>query len=200
MLGMNLEELEVASPCHESWEAMTGDERSRFCSKCKLSVFNLSSMTRLEAETFVRSRQPSDETCIRFYRRFDGTVITRDCPVALRKRRLALLGLKTAATTTAAALVAAAIMVRPSSSSGGGSLRVVYENAKSKILMSCDQISHKFGITSLCNCRVMVMGAISVAPPRLPPAPPGTSSPATADPFLPQELPSEDPFAPTPSE
>ena len=197
---MNLEELEVASPCHESWETMAGDERSRHCAKCKLCVFNLSSMTRLEAETFIRSRQPSEETCIRFYRRFDGTVITQDCPVALRKRRLALLGVKTAATATAAALVASVIMVRSSSSSGGGSFEMAYENAKSKILMSCDQVSHKFGIRSLCNCRVMVMGAISVAPSWIPPTPPGHVSPSTGDPSLLPELPPTDPFAPNPAE
>lgn len=77
-----LDQVSIASPCHASWSDMSGDERARFCRHCKLNVYNLSDMTRDEAEAFVR--QSEGRTCVRFYRRHDGTILTRDCPVGLR--------------------------------------------------------------------------------------------------------------------
>ncbi|MCI0359887.1 MAG: hypothetical protein L0211_15530 [Planctomycetaceae bacterium] len=80
-----LDLVQVASPCHVAWEDMAGDERRRFCKHCNLPVYNLSDMPRAEAEAFVN--QAEGRTCIRFYRREDGTVLTRDCPVGLRAVR-----------------------------------------------------------------------------------------------------------------
>ena len=78
----------VASPCAASWDAMEGDGRVRFCRECNLHVYNLSGMTRREAEALVANAE--GRLCVRFYRRSDGTVITRNCPVGLRalKRRV----------------------------------------------------------------------------------------------------------------
>jgi hypothetical protein len=64
---------------------MKGDDRVRDCSQCKLSVYNLSAMSRQEAEALIREREGN--LCVRLYQRFDGTVITDDCPLALRKIR-----------------------------------------------------------------------------------------------------------------
>jgi hypothetical protein len=61
---------------------MNGDDRVRHCGECKLNVFNLSEMTRAEAERFIATRE--GRLCVRFYRRIDGTIITRDCPKGLR--------------------------------------------------------------------------------------------------------------------
>lgn len=85
-----LDGIAVASPCTVSWEGMTGDDQVRHCGSCRLNVYNLSEMTRAEAESLVRNRE--GRLCVRFYRRADGTVITRDCPVGLRaiRRRMAL--------------------------------------------------------------------------------------------------------------
>lgn len=79
---LSLDLIQIASPCHVDWDEMTGDARVRHCSHCKLNVYDLSSMQRDEAEDFMRSRE--GRTCIRFYRRHDGTVLTRDCPVGLK--------------------------------------------------------------------------------------------------------------------
>ncbi|HZL91961.1 MAG TPA: hypothetical protein VFB96_26560 [Pirellulaceae bacterium] len=80
-----LNQIDVASPCTASWEEMDGDERVRFCSLCRLNVYNLSEMPREEAEDLVRSRE--GRLCVRFYRRPDGTMLTRDCPVGIRALR-----------------------------------------------------------------------------------------------------------------
>lgn len=76
----------VATPCDESWDAMTGDDRKRFCNSCKKNVHNLSAMTSLEVEEFLLD-SANGEACIRLYEREDGTVLTADCPVGVSRRR-----------------------------------------------------------------------------------------------------------------
>ena len=82
-----LNNLKVASPCSQDWDAMMGNERKRFCGECKLNVYNLSGMTKTEAENLLHNSE--GRLCVRFYKRADGTVLTQDCPVgwqALKKR------------------------------------------------------------------------------------------------------------------
>ena len=85
----SLDHVRVAAPCKAEWAQMQGDERVRFCAHCKLHVYNLSALTKREAERLVASTE--DRLCVRFYRRADGTILTRNCPVGLRaiKRRVA---------------------------------------------------------------------------------------------------------------
>jgi len=85
-----LDNIAVAAPCQANWDEMDGDERTRHCQLCKLNVFNLSGMTRPEAEKLVQERE-GGRLCVRFYRRTDGTVLTKNCPVGLLRirRRLA---------------------------------------------------------------------------------------------------------------
>jgi len=75
----------IAAPCSIPWESMEGDERQRNCSGCSRIVYNISDMTRTEAEDFLRANGTSQ--CMRFFRRQDGTIMTDDCPRALRKIR-----------------------------------------------------------------------------------------------------------------
>lgn len=88
-----LDTLKIASPCHESWDAMVGDERTRFCAKCRKDVHNISAMTRVEAEQFLES--VAGAACVRMYQRVDGTVLTADCPVGMKKKRVRRLFLAT---------------------------------------------------------------------------------------------------------
>ncbi len=83
----NLNDVRVASPCPAEWDGMIGTDRVRFCGQCELSVYNLSSMSRREAESWIARTE--GRLCVRFYRRKDGSIITQDCPVGLRalKRR-----------------------------------------------------------------------------------------------------------------
>ncbi|HTH50825.1 MAG TPA: hypothetical protein VL501_02765 [Pyrinomonadaceae bacterium] len=74
-----LDNVHVASPCSADWDSMYGDDRKRFCKECKLNVFNLSGMTREDAERLITNAQ--GRLCVRFYKRPDGTIITQDCPV-----------------------------------------------------------------------------------------------------------------------
>jgi hypothetical protein len=84
-----LESIQIASPCDAVWERMQGTERARFCGECQHHVYNLSALTRREAEELIQRTE--GRLCVRLYRREDGTVLTQDCPVGLRaaRRRLA---------------------------------------------------------------------------------------------------------------
>jgi hypothetical protein len=77
-----LSNVRVAAPCNADWEQMFGNERARFCGQCNLNVYNLSSMTRSEAEHLIASNE--GRLCVRFYRRADGSILTKNCPVGLR--------------------------------------------------------------------------------------------------------------------
>lgn len=83
-----LKNISVASPCSQDWNAMIGNERKRYCGDCKLNVYNLSGMTRTEAENLIVNNE--GRLCVRFYRRADGSILTKDCPVgwAAIKRRV----------------------------------------------------------------------------------------------------------------
>jgi len=78
-----LNNLKVASPCSQDWNAMLGSERKRYCGECKLNVYNLSGMSKIEAENLIMNSE--GRLCVRFYKRADGTVLTQDCPVGWAK-------------------------------------------------------------------------------------------------------------------
>ncbi|MEA2733933.1 MAG: hypothetical protein QOE14_384 [Humisphaera sp.] len=77
MSRITLDVIDIAKPCPADWDEMRGDEQVRFCKHCSLNVYNLSAMSRAAAEQLVAERE--GRVCVRFYRRLDGTVITRDC-------------------------------------------------------------------------------------------------------------------------
>jgi hypothetical protein len=77
----------------------------RFCGQCDKSVYNLSAMTRAEAEALVASKD--GRVCVRLYQRQDGTVLTQDCPVGVRRLRIRARLWRTASGAT----VSAALML-----------------------------------------------------------------------------------------
>ena len=78
----DLSKLRIASPCSVDWNNMHGNDRTRFCESCELSVYNVAGMTANEIRILVASTD--GRLCMRLRRRADGTVITKDCPVGLR--------------------------------------------------------------------------------------------------------------------
>jgi hypothetical protein len=86
-----LDHIIVAAPCSADWDGMVGSDRVRYCGQCKLNVYNLSEMSRREAEALIEGTE--GRLCVRFYRRADGTILNRNCPVRLSalKRRLSRL-------------------------------------------------------------------------------------------------------------
>jgi hypothetical protein len=80
---VNLDDIAIAAPCNAIWSEMSGDERERVCAECQLSVFNLSALSRREAEDLLTRGKPG-AFCIKLFRRVDGTILTKDCPTGLR--------------------------------------------------------------------------------------------------------------------
>ena len=97
-----LDRLRIAAPCPFSWDQMEGDDRVRFCGHCRLNVFNISELSRNEAEALIASAEGG--LCARLYRRADGSILTKDCPVGLRALRQRM-------TRRAAAVVAAVVSI-----------------------------------------------------------------------------------------
>ncbi|QDU30705.1 hypothetical protein ETAA8_58530 [Anatilimnocola aggregata] len=168
----SLDLIEVASPCTADWNAMQGEERKRFCSQCNLNVFNLSEMTREEAFAFVAKSE--GRTCIRMYKRADGTLITRDCPVGLAAVRAKFVRLVAASVGLSVALFASLL------TAAGAIPGIRAFTAQSKV---CRLKSHNMPVTGkmvMGNVAPPVMGVMpagavmaqgGMQPPPLPPAP-----------------------------
>ena len=80
-----LDDVLIAAPCNMSWDQMAGNDRVRHCGGCQKNVYNISAMSNSDAEKFLRANSSSQ--CLRIFRRADGTIITDNCPVGLRKLR-----------------------------------------------------------------------------------------------------------------
>ncbi len=104
---VNLDEVSIAAPCPVSWAEMDGDERKRFCSLCSLHVYNISEMKRKEAEDLLSEN--TDGVCLRLFRRADGTLITKDCPVGRRLTDAVKRRVRAAAVALVAMLNASAV-------------------------------------------------------------------------------------------
>ena len=77
-----LEDVRVASPCRADWNMMQGDDRVRFCQSCAKNVYNLSSLSKFDAEKLIAEKE--GKLCVRYYQREDGTILTDNCPVGLK--------------------------------------------------------------------------------------------------------------------
>ena len=95
-----------------NWDQMTGDNRARFCRLCNLHVYNLSELTRKQAVALISETE--GRFCGRIYRRSDGTVITKDCPVGLRAIRRRVARTAGAVFATLVALTSSAFGQKPS--------------------------------------------------------------------------------------
>src|SRR3569833_3413671 len=80
-----LDNIRVATPCSADWNDMVGDERVRHCGKCDKDVFNLSQMTREDAEALLQEKQGN--LCARYYQRADGTNQTSNSTNSKKQHR-----------------------------------------------------------------------------------------------------------------
>lgn len=106
-----LEHLRIASPCPANWERMSGDDRVRYCELCNLHVYNIARMTRKETAALISRTE--GRICARLYRRSDGTIITKDCPIGLRALRRRVVRMAGAVFATIMSLAATIAGQRP---------------------------------------------------------------------------------------
>jgi hypothetical protein len=150
-----LELITISVPCQASWGHMRGNNRVRYCSKCRQQVYNLSEMTREAAEALVAAKE--GRLCVRLYRRPDGTVITQDCVAGLRAFQRAFVGgLVVAAGLLLALLGLVSDLAGRGSSWGGESVRLR------------DVEPFRTIMNWIAPTRTMTMGAICPLPPPTP--------------------------------
>ncbi len=65
---------------------MKGTDGVRHCALCNLNVYNLSWMTTEESEKLLS--EASGRLCVRYFKREDGTILTKDCPVGVSQSGL----------------------------------------------------------------------------------------------------------------
>ena len=82
MSYFTIDELHIASPCDVPWSSMEGTSTVKHCQDCNKNVYNLSLLTRAEANNLIIEKE--GQLCVQLYKRFDGTVLTADCPKGLR--------------------------------------------------------------------------------------------------------------------
>lgn len=107
-----IDRIRVASPCKESWDDMVGDDRVRHCARCDKNVYNLSALPADEAELLLFEKE--GKLCVRYFQRADGTILTSDCPVGRRKkrvRRLAFAALGAGALAAAGSAISGAMVM-----------------------------------------------------------------------------------------
>lgn len=157
-LGL-LDTVRIASACRVRWEHMApvGDgQTTRHCGRCNLHVHNLSAMTRDEAELFLESRTGGDRTCAGFFRRADGTILTRDCPVGARAARAA-------AVRTAGRVAAAVVLVTLGVVAGRS--RPGRERPSIAVAAPFSVLSRLVGVRPAWAPRRFIAGAMVITPP-----------------------------------
>jgi len=80
-----LNALRVVNPCEVPWASMDGDDRVRFCDRCRKNVYNVAAMLPREALTLIRRNE--GRVCVQLMRRRDGTLVAGDCWARLRRAR-----------------------------------------------------------------------------------------------------------------
>ncbi|MCW5823432.1 MAG: hypothetical protein KIT34_11565 [Cyanobacteria bacterium TGS_CYA1] len=81
-----LDNLVLSFPCPVSWESMDGNERERLCRQCSKKVYNISDLSKKDAEKLLKVND-GKKMCYTFFVRQDGTIKTDNCPSILRPVR-----------------------------------------------------------------------------------------------------------------
>src|SRR4051812_6201736 len=165
---------------------VVGDgERVRHCDQCDLNVYNLSALTADEAEVLLVAHE-GRRLCGAFYRREDGTVLTRDCPVGLALVRARLAKAVARVSAAAGLLLTSVIMLGENAGGERVKLRqmdpfariVAWLNPAAPVAPSPGFIGGKVSITA--GSMVYPAPTAQLAP-VAPLAPNGVAVPATLD-------------------
>jgi hypothetical protein len=170
-LPLLLDQIRIATPCNADWDEMVGDERVRFCGSCEKNVYNLSQMTRDEAEALVREKE--GRMCVRFYQRKDGTILSADCPVGVRRKRLRQRVWASVSSMTAAAALAFGVLT------GRARADLAVGETNNKV---SNNVTHKpaMGGVAVPAPPVKLMGKIAL-PPQPPPKNGNSPKPKTGE-------------------
>jgi hypothetical protein len=83
ILKMNhLDRIQIKTPCFKNWDDMEGSAHRRYCGGCQKHVYDLSSLSRIEAEVLLRFKKC--DLCVRYQRNEAGEM--RNVSVRRRMR------------------------------------------------------------------------------------------------------------------
>jgi hypothetical protein len=71
----------MKNPCTESWDAMPGDQKTRFCDKCGEDVYDLSERTEEESVALYADRG-AKKLCVRYAKDSTGAILFKAAAVA----------------------------------------------------------------------------------------------------------------------
>ena len=97
-----LDRVSIGTSCQTDWEAMDGDDNKRYCEQCEKHVYNLSQMSRVQAEALIAST--NGKLCARFERRPDGSIVTTEKSFLLPRFNQKFLRLASATVSAALSL------------------------------------------------------------------------------------------------
>ena len=169
-----LSRVKIASPCPVQWGDMNpvGDgERVRHCDQCDLNVYNLSAMMADEAEALLVANE-GRRICGTFYRREDGTVLTRDCPVGLALVRAKLARAVSAVSAVLGLVLAGAVTL--GARARGEPVRLKDIDPFAKIVAWLNPAAPPSGPVMGKVAMPMITGGVMACPPRPAPAPPSS--------------------------
>jgi len=96
----------VPKPCPEDWDQLTPTEQGHHCQTCKTKVWDISSMTRGQAEAFLARH--TDHLCVSYRERSNGEIVYAPEPVVPAGRLTRLLPAAAAGLSLALAACTAA--------------------------------------------------------------------------------------------
>jgi predicted Fe-S protein YdhL (DUF1289 family) len=75
----------IPTPCPMDWDHMRGNDRVRFCERCREHVYNLTVMSPDETASLLSLvRDRNERKCVRLYQRPDGTLTASGCQPGLQ--------------------------------------------------------------------------------------------------------------------
>lgn len=77
-----LSKVKIASPCKVPLSEMEDQGNCFHCKSCDLNVYQFSKLTNSEIADLLNEN--NEKLCVGIFRREDGTIITKDCPLGLR--------------------------------------------------------------------------------------------------------------------
>lgn len=123
-----------------NWNEMDGNASIRFCEQCNRSVHNISEMSDAKREALLKQAK-AERTCVAYYKRLNGELVTDDNVIQAHKKRLA----------STAALAAASAMLAACSTTAPPEEAKVQENTAPQVLPEFEEID-------------LIMGDICIQP------------------------------------
>ncbi len=115
--------LTVRTPCRENWNAMSGDDKRRFCGSCSKHVHHLSELTEAEATALVK--QPG--ICGRFRQDASGRVVFADSGPTLTRLAKAAAAVVLTASVVSSPAMAGGQAASPDEATGNWLVDLVLE-------------------------------------------------------------------------